>query len=454
MNEMYEKGSPNGLPRVSAPVFPKCEPIDRLFAAVYLLTGYGFIYLCSGSDFERNPGIFTVFYAVVVLAYLWGKEIRPPKESWFWLAVMLAVGIPYAFWSVLYILQFLALLAVSAYWTLCASGRLLKDGQTSRWVFFDGCNALAVVPFSNFGCQARILFHAPDAGQKEGQKKVSGKAGSVFLGIVIVIPVLVIILPLLSSADAGFQSLMKELTGNLADYISDHLLVILVRMIFAVPVSFYLFGLIFGGIYRRNTGRFQEQKLLETGKQLRKVPETAICTALLIVCLVYCLFMVIQGNYLFSAFIGRIPEGFTYSEYARRGFFELCQIGVWNLIFTWLAGTCSRTDRREHKGLGFLTVLLSVLTLLLLVTAVSKMGMYISVYGLTVYRILTLMFMLWMGLVFVCIIMHQYREFPIVRLCVMAGAVMFCLICVFPIEHWTGQCAPGSCIICVQGLRN
>ncbi len=173
MNKYDQKGSQDCLPRVSAPVFPKCEPIDRLFAAVYLLVGYGFIYLCSGNDFERNLGIFTVFYAAVVLAYLWGKEIRPPKESWFWLAVMLAVGIPYAFWSVLYILQFLALLAVSAYWTLSASGRLLKGGQTSRWVFFDGCNALAVVPFSNLGCEARILFHDFGAGQKEAQKKVS-----------------------------------------------------------------------------------------------------------------------------------------------------------------------------------------------------------------------------------------------------------------------------------------
>lgn len=436
MNEYDQKGSQNCLPRVSVPVFPKCEPVDRLFAVVYLLVGYGFVCLCSSIDFERNLAVFTVFYAMVVLIYLWGKEICPPKESWFWLAVMLAVGIPYAFWTVLYILQFLALLAVAAYWTLSASGRLLKEGRTSRWVFFDGCNALAVVPFCNFGCQVRILFHESDHGQKEERKKSSPKAGAVLLGIVIVLPLLFIILPLLSSADAGFQSLMENLAGNLTEYISDHLLVIFVRILFAIPVSLYLFGLVFGGIHGRYTDRFQERKLLESGRQARRVPDTAICMALVIICLVYCLFMAIQGNYLFSAFTGNIPKGFTYSEYARRGFFELCQIGVWNLIFTWLMGACSRTDRREHKGLGFLTVLLSVLTLLLLATAVGKMGMYISVYGLTVRRILPLIFMLWMGLVFVCIIVHQKREFPVVRLCVMAGAVMFCLICVFPIEYW------------------
>lgn len=431
MDEQYQGGSKPCLSEVNAPVFPKCEPVDRLMAVIYLLVGYGFICLCSSSDFERNLGVFTVFYAAVVLIYLWGREIRPSMESWFWLAVMLAMAIPYAFWSVLYILQFLALMAVAAYWTLSASGRLLKGGQTSQWIFFDGWNALAVVPFCNFGCQIRVLFHSAEP--KEGQQKTSGKTGPILLGLVLVIPVLVIILPLLSSADAGFQSLF----GNLAEHISDHLLDIFVRMLFAIPVSCYLFGLVFGGVHGKNTDRFQEEKLLETGKHIRKIPDTTVCTVLTVICLVYGLFIGLQGNYLFSAFTGRLPVDFTYSEYARRGFFELCQIGVWNLIFTWTACTFSRTDRREHKGLGFLIMLLSVLTLLLLLTAVSKMRMYIGVYGLTVYRILPLIFMLWMGLVFVCIILHQKREFPIVRLCVMAGAVMFCLVCIFPIERWT-----------------
>lgn len=430
MNEKIQEGSQECLPRVSAPLFPKCAPVDRLFAAVYLLVGYSFVSLCCSDNFERNLALFTVFYAVVVLAYLRGRKIRPPKESWFWLAVMLAVGIPYGFWSVLYILQFLALLAVAAYWTLSASGKLIKDGKTSQWVFFDGWNALAVVPFCNFGCQVRLLS---GAGQQERQKTDAGKFGAVFLGLIIVIPVLVIILPLLVSADAGFQDLL----GNVASYTSEHLMSIFVRIFFAVPVSFYLFGLVFGGVHGRNTDRFPEEKLTEAGRNVRKVPDMTICTVLLAVCLVYGLFMGIQGRYLFSAFAGRLPENFTYSAYARRGFFELCQIGVWNLFFLGAACACAKTERRAQKGLGFLTAALSVLTLLLLATAVSKMGMYISVYGLTVNRILPLIFMLWMGLVLICVLLRRTKDFPMVRLCVMAGAVLFCLICICPIEHWT-----------------
>ena len=431
MNDMQKEGVQERLPQFCAPIFPKCDSIDRLFAVIYLLVGYAFIYACSSYTFEQNLALFTVSYGAVVLAYLWGKEIRPSKESWFWLGVMLSIGVPYAFWSTVHLLQVPVLMAVAAYWTLSASGRLMKDGRTSQWVIFDGWNALVEVPFCNFICQVQVLFQKKDQ-ETDGKKPVGG-AGGILLGLLIALPALAVILPLLSSADAGFQYLIE----NMGVSLGDHLLVVLLRMFFAVPVSFYLFGLIFGGVHGKDTDRIQEEKLIKAAASVRRVPDTAICTALTVICLVYCLFIGLQGAYLFSAFGGRIPEDLTYSEYARRGFFELCRIGAWNLIIAGCAGGCSRSGRREHKGVGVLLVLLSVLTLLLLATAVSKMGMYISVYGLTVNRILPLVFMLWMGIAFFCMILRQWKDFPAVRCCILAGAVMFCLLCLFPIEDWT-----------------
>lgn len=431
MNHMYQEGSQNSLPCISAPVFPENEAIDRVFAAVYLLVGYGFVYVFTGATDTWTLSVFTVFYAAVVLMYLWGKEIRPSKESWFWLAVLLAIGIPFAFWSVLYLLQILALMAVAAYWTLAASGRLLESKRTSQWVFFDVWNALSVVPFSNFTCQIRVLLGDAGADREDGGREKRCKA--VLLGILLAIPVLVLILPLLARADAGFE----RLAGNLVQYIQKHLLAVLLRMAFAVPVSFYLYGLAFGGISGRNTGKIQVVKLQETGKKMRRVPDMTVCVVLTAVCLVYVLFIGIQGNYLFAAFLGELPEDFTYAEYARRGFFELCQISVWNLVILGCGGMFSRSRSLNHRGLGFFTVLLSFLNLLLIATAVSKMGMYISVYGLTVMRILPLVFMIWMALVFLCVIIRQKKVFPMARFCVMSGAVLFCLLCVFPVEGWT-----------------
>lgn len=432
MTTVNQEGRQECLPYISAPIFMEYEPIDQIFAVIYLLVGYGFIYTFSSVHFEWNIALFTIFYAAIVLIYLREKNIKPSKESWFWLAVLLAIGIPYAFWSVLYLFQILALMTIAAYWTLSVSGRLLEEKKTSKWVFFDEWNALAIVPFCNFLCQAHVLLGNSQEENKSEKKSKGGTGRAVLLGIVLAVPVLMIVLPLLSSADAGFEYLM----GNVVSFMEKHLLSVFLRMIFAIPVSAYLYGLVYGGISGRNTGRIQIKKLQETEKHIRCVPDAAVCTALVILCMVYVLFIGLQGTYLFSAFSGVIPQNFTYAEYARRGFFELCGIGAWNLVILWCAGAFSRTESRKHRGLSVLTVLLSVLTLLLIATAVSKLGIYISVYGLTVNRIIPMVFLIWMALVFVCVILHQKYEIRTVRICIMAGAVLFCLLCVFPIESW------------------
>ena len=430
MTNSYQSESQDFLSTVNVPAFLEYETQDRIFATLYFLLGYGFIYAFTGVTEFWALSVFTVLYATVVLLYLKAKHMTPPAESWFWLAVMLAMGIPLAFWTVLYFFQVLALMVVAAYWTLAASGRLL-DHRTSQWIFFDSWNALAVVPFKNFLCQMRILFGSGigKAEEETGQKN----SISILLGILLAVPALFVALPLLSSADAGFE----QLVGEMVRYIQNHLLQTFIRMILAVPVSFYLFGLMFGGISGRNTDCIQKEKLRVAGQSIRRIPDTAVCTALGILCFVYVLFIGIQGNYLFSAFTGHIPQNFTYAEYARRGFFELCKIGAWNLILLGCVGLFSRSRVGEHRGLSFFTVLLSVLTMILIITAMSKMGMYISVYGLTVNRILPMVFMLWMMLVFGSIILRLKKSFPMVRICVMAGAVLFCLLCVFPVENWT-----------------
>ncbi len=431
MKHMYQEGSQDGLPYTRGPVFPKNETTDRIFAFVYLLVGYGFVYMFMDAADSWVLSVYTVFYAVVVLLYLRGKNIHPSKESWFWLGVLLAIGIPFAFWSVLSVFQILALMAVAAYWTLAASGRLIFQNRTSQWVFFDGWNALEVVPFCNFACQMRVLAGSLSGGGEKRDKQ--SRSGSILLGLVLAVPMLLIILPLLSDADAGFE----QIAGSLAGYIQRHLLSIILRMFLALLVSAYLYGLIFGGIHGRNTDRIHTEELQKIGEEIRLVPDTAVCTALAVICLVYTLFMGIQGNYLFAAFTGSLPQNFTYAEYARRGFFELCRIGAWNLMILWLSGMFSRSRSHEHRGLSFFTVLLSVLTLLLIVTAAGKLGLYISVYGLTVYRIVPMIFLIWMAVVFVCMVLRQRREFPMTRICVMAGAALFCLLCIFPVEHWS-----------------
>lgn len=416
-----------------ASVFPQYTAADRIMAVFYFLVGYGFLYVFTGATHSWALSVFTIFYAAVVLTYLKARKLTPPPESWFWLAAMLAIGIPFGFWCIFPVYQILALMAVAAYWTLSATGRLLQR-KTSEWFAFDCWNAFFWVPFTNFICQVRVLLGNGLQEEADAEKSgTGGKSGlSILLGLVIAVPVLMIVLPLLSQADAGFELLV----GDLVRYIQEHLLNVFLRLLFSIPVSFYLYGLIFGGVTGRNTDGIKITQLQETRKAARRVPDMAVATVLVILCLVYLLFIGMQGNYLFAAFAGSLPEEFTYAEYARRGFFELCQIGAWNLILLGLGNLFSRNSSQDNKLLQILTIVLSVQTLLLLFTAVSKLAMYIDVYGLTVNRVLPMTFLCWLVLVFVLLILRQKKSFPMVRICILVGTVLFCLLCVFPVERW------------------
>lgn len=411
----------------------KADRWDRIYAALYFLVGYGFIYTFSSGKFGRNLAIFTAAYIAAVLSYHLKKGKKLTTESVFWAAVVAGIGIPGAFWSIMPFLQVLALMAAAAYWTLAASGSLLGEGKTSQWIFFDLWNAGIFVPFSNFGCQLRVLLGRETQEASEGatpQIRRGKYAAGVVCGLVLTAPVLMIVLPLLSSADAGFEAALN----NLGFYLSEHFLVTFLRIMFSLPVSAYLFGLAYGGINGRGTGHIHKEKVRQAGQRARLLPDLAFYIVLGIVCLVYLAFIWMQARYLFSAFAGIRPEAFTYAEYARRGFFELCSISVCNLFFLLCAGLFSERRAEENPGLRAANTALSAFTLLLIATAMSKLGMYIDVYGLTVNRILPMVFMIWMAVVYAAFIIRQKVRFPMVKICIMTGAVLFVLLCVIPVE--------------------
>lgn len=408
----------------------KVDGRDKIFACIYLALGYGFIQIFRGVDIFQNFAIFTAVYTIVVMAYLYVRGKRPPKESYFWMVMLLGIGVPYAWWSIMPLLQMLALIFVAAYWTLAASGGLMGKQKTSQWVVCDSLNALFVVPFSNFVCHVKVLFGVSEK-KEESKKSLAAKILPIGLGICIAIPILIIALPLLASADPMFGKMIM----NSSFYIRENLTIYIIQIILSLPVTAYLFGLIYGGIYSRNTDKIKEENVRAAGRNVRVIPDSALHTAVLVVSAVYLLFIVLQGRYLFSAFAGIRPEEFTYSQYARQGFFELCDIAVLNLGVLLGTNLFTRTERVKNVWLRRGNVLLSVLTFLIITTAISKMMLYINAYGLTNKRILTMVFMIWMLLVFGMMIVWQYKVFPIVRISAMVGAVLFTLLCVVPIDY-------------------
>ena len=62
---------------------------------------------------------------------------------------------------------------------------------------------------------------------------------------------------------------------------------------------------------------------------------------------VYTIFIVIQFKYLFSG--GVLPNGLNYSEYARRGFFELVVLSVLNIALISVSYTHLDVYKRQGQ---------------------------------------------------------------------------------------------------------
>jgi len=130
------------------------------------------------------------------------------------------------------------------------------------------------------------------------------------------------------------------------------------------------------------------------------IVETA--TVLGLLDLLFLTFVVLQLPHFFGSYGDLLAPGtVTFSAYARRGFFELCMVAglVLPLLMTvhWLTrGEDPRAVRVFRLAAGAMVGLVFVIIL----SALHRMRLYQSAYGLTELRVYTTAFMLWLTAVF------------------------------------------------------
>ena len=143
------------------------------------------------------------------------------------------------------------------------------------------------------------------------------------------------------------------------------------------------------------------------------------------------LYLFSQLAYFFSAFKGFLPEGdITYAQYARKGFFEMCVIAVINLLIVFLALLLAKKENgKVCHTIKAIATFISVFTLIIIATAISKMVLYIGTYGMTVLRITTSSFMLFLSIVFISVILRIYiNKVNIVKTALITAGVILLLL--------------------------
>jgi hypothetical protein len=253
------------------------------------------------------------------------------------------------------------------------------------------------------------------------------------LGLLLTLPLLIVVVPLLASADSMFQ---EQIAGWQEMFMKINLGSFLFRTFWIVVVSSYLFGYLWALKYP-NAKPLKEIPDVDWGAWTVETPKplsldtTVALTILVVVNVVYLLFTIVQFSYFFAAGDGILPDGTNYAEYARRGFAELVVVTMIN--FSLLLGSIQwvKTEGSPHLK-QFLNAMLSMLvlsTIVMLISAHLRLSLYEEAYGYTITRILVHAFMLFLALLLLLSLVRVWVEqMPLLKPFVWVTLVAWVLI--------------------------
>jgi hypothetical protein len=203
---------------------------------------------------------------------------------------------------------------------------------------------------------------------------------SILRGTLLTLPLLVVFGGLFSSADAGFAKLASGMFDIFSPATLRHLALTLV-------FAWLSTGLLASSCGNRFFVQRNQIQLLKLGTE-----DTAVLMGALAG--LFLLFVFLQLGYLFG---GRetieATSGLTLAQYARRGFFELLMVAGLTLgLLIGVAG--SGCNQRVFRPLA--SVLLGCV-LVIQASAVQRLLLYISAFGLSIDRLVALSVLLWLA---------------------------------------------------------
>jgi len=391
---------------------------DRLWL-VALFIGWCFDQLFWGATAGISFFIFILLVVGAGLVLAVGEGLLPARRS-LWLLIPLLL-----FSAMTAIRQepfSLAINVLLTLFTLMLAALTMRSGSWPRYSLSDyvigylHLIASALVRPVKFIIERVQLATAPrpvPSGNDSQSLHRRNPFWSVLRGVLLALPVLLVMGALLSSADPIFAS---KLTG-LRDWINvSKLTELLFRAIYISILAFILLG-----VYLHSLLSSQENKLLGIEKPwmpaLLNWTEAAIVLGS--VDLLFAFFVSIQFQYFFGGQANISIQGFTYAEYARRGFTELVIVAVLSLLlFLGLNSLTRRQTTSQRRGFTGLGIGLVILVAIILVSAYQRLVLYEQAYGFSRLRTYTHIFIVWLGILLILTIvlevLQRMRAFALV----------------------------------------
>lgn len=305
-----------------------------------------------------------------------------------------------------------ALLSVIA--TLFLMSVLALSAVDGRWLNYDLLDYVVGFVSMGVGAITRPLAELlqTDAPAQAGRSKHQ-MLRRVLVGVLLLIPILLALATLLASADTIFA---RQLGGLLELFQPQTIF----RLVLVLS-SAYLLGGIFLFAASRTAQQQPASERFTYAKPLSTVETSVVFGGIL---LLFVAFVVVQFQYLFGGQANISETGFTYAEYARRGFGELIAVAALSLLTVLGLGAFSRLERnREHAVFSGMAAVIFALVGVILYSAHIRLQLYEQAYGYSQARAYAHILLYWVAALFAVIIVLELmrRRSAILISCIVAA---------------------------------
>ncbi|MBS8262896.1 DUF4173 domain-containing protein [Mesobacillus boroniphilus] len=265
----------------------------------------------------------------------------------------------------------------------------------------------------------RFIMYGPKLAIRGLEEKKSATIRKVLIGVAISLPLLFVIVNLLVSADQQF--------GNMLGTIPRWLLGLKIEEEILRTIAITIYTLAIFGVLQ--VLRAKQPLPVEQPAQKEKMAWDSVVslTVLTLLNIVYLLFVIVQFQYFFSE---TLTDGFTYAEFARRGFFELLFVTMLNLlIISTFVSFVEKGSKILTRALRGLLSLLVIFSGVMLYSAFIRLFMYEEAYGFTFARVLAHSFMIFLLVILCYSFMRIWMErLSLVRFYIISAIIFYTLV--------------------------
>jgi len=281
-----------------------------------------------------------------------------------------------------------SVLMAHAQWSAGAYTLENSEGMVIAWLL-----GWIIKPFSGLFA----LFGAGNSLLSAGNKSVVKR---VLAGVCVTSFLMLIVIPLLMSADQVFNYYLRQIFSGGID------LFIFTKHAIWTSLAF---GLFYSFLWNVGYGENKKHSI-PSAWSIDNIISSIVMGSVM---LVYVLFCLIQFTYLFAG--AGLPAGMTYSEYAREGFAQTVVVCAINLL---IFGVFLRFGTKDKLTTALLGGLLA-LTGVMLFSGAVRLNLYIGAYGMTWLRLLSTWFIIYLAVVIaLCTVRLFYKkQLPVAALC-------------------------------------